>query len=1039
MKRLVSLLVAAFTLFSSVQMASAMTDTQILADPVQNEYIGRTVAAEVIASLNFNDVAPGFWAQEAIVRGGALGKVRTAGQNFYPTALVSHADAIVETLQMMGMEHIALQNAIAIQGESFTVSTPAGTQHFFLMDNSPFPRDVLGFLYTAYSIGLINEYVFASALGADQVAYAANEAARAILAENPNADVDWVPETGFAPFNFPWSDNTSRQQIADWVVRGMRYVNSDAFPIGDPILHLNRFLDASQVDVNVRLSVEAALREGVMSGRGGNFFDPTGTITRAEVAQMMRNLDEIYYETHGITRHIGTVGAIVDGQFTTTHQGQLVRSFFIRRSDGRVDQLTYALTDGPGSSSLDAVVLRDGLVGGLISLTEGDQIEYLVHNEDGTVLYVHVLHSEPAVLSYVIGMLNRIDVDENTITLTDHTGKTFAYVMVDGLTGQDSDGAEFIYINHRRRLINQAPFGANVRLSMVNDIVESIEFLGQQAIVLEQRGIVVENNPYLGFLRFIDNNGNDVVRFYYEDHMRVTKRDFYHPSDEIGYIAQMFPHFRFNPLESAVAEIQPGDIIFIRFDPDDPNVITEISASTNYIVRHGRIVEFNFDPIYGDVVNMLLELGNGQTVWHTVPVNIFMFQEGRPISAMDVRVGDFARVLVNVAVLEPGHVMESVRELVLEGDMRHVVDILRGQLAGMHGLQNQLQLQNVQTLQGDRWVNHQNVGQFDIAGRDIEFFMDGNRISMEHAVRNLRRAQGQVYVAVENHFAGPRLRMVSFRSGGERMMSPEGVISAPGTGEFATTNSNGFIGTDAGTIVRRDGRLVSGRDIQRFDDVVVVLNGGIAAVVDIPSVGSLTDGMALRQIQRARIQSVDAGRSFRVHSLAVLDGVNWNFTPIEREYAIDFNTRFLREEGITSIDNFLGYTEDTAINRVFTVVTDGTRADWVVEAPYANHAIRGVIFDMTTENTSMGTVVTEVQMRDVTRYDRTTGRWIPISLTNATGTVTIPINSLVMLQEDIVSSNQLQIGNQVKVMTTALPDTLPIGFEINGYIIFVER
>ena len=270
-------------------------------------------------------------------------------------------------------------------------------------------------------------------------------------------------------------------------------------------------------------------------------------------------------------------------------------------------------------------------------------------------------------------------------------------------------------------------------------------------------------------------------------------------------------------------------------------------------------------------------------------------------------------------------------------------------------------------------------------------------------------------------------------------LPPDTVVGVDGLGGFYILSVEGRITTGPGTIVTRDGRRVSGRDIQIWDHVTVTLAGeNRAAIVMI----NQTPNFSGVQIVRARIQSVDAGRNFRVHSLALFDGLNWHFTPIDRLFTIDHNTMFMIDGRIMNLNQFLSFTPEAGIDgalnvfdRVFNVVIDGSRAAWVTDAPYATHAVRGTIYHIAGNTIYLNNF-------HVRRPDRPDlGTWVPVSIANPVGSVSVGQNSIIVDRDQVIGIQDLQVGQQVRVMTTSvsIPDTPTAGMSVNGYIVLVER
>ena len=264
-------------------------------------------------------------------------------------------------------------------------------------------------------------------------------------------------------------------------------------------------------------------------------------------------------------------------------------------------------------------------------------------------------------------------------------------------------------------------------------------------------------------------------------------------------------------------------------------------------------------------------------------------------------------------------------------------------------------------------------------------------------------------------------------------LNPELVVAVDGHGGFYVLAHEGLIRTDRGTIVRRDGRRVTGRDIRPWDYVIVTLSSADrAAVVEIVAAPAFT-GV---QIARGRIGRVEQGQSFQVQSMSLFDGQQWHFTPIERVFTIDTNTRFMVGGNPMDMNNFLSFMPEAgfdgainAFNQVFNVVIDGGRAAWVTDAPYATQSIRGIIYHIEGDT---------LYLRDTHVRNQLSGAWTLTSNVSATSNVSILNNSVIIDRNQVVGINHLQVGQQVRVMTTTLPQTAP-AMSVNGYIVMVER
>jgi len=956
----------ALALTMALPLATAFADDYILVDG-RREFTGRSNAPVLIRSANFGDLGA-LWPAEAVVRGVAFGAIHAEGANFNHEQNLTRQDALNAVMRAVGLSGAAVARG--------------------------------------------NELV----LGGFTTAQAMINSGYSTLAT----------EMDIIPAGWPLFGQATRQEVAFLLYSAVQAVASGHFSENVTMQTIYTFGDWQTIGSEYLVAVENLASANVMNGDGVN-FNPTAPITRGQMAQVLSNLDQILLSINGLERRLGTVAGIRDADQPGTAAGSWWRNISVRLGDGTVDVLQYQVNTGPSPQTLgaDAVVFAGGTVGGLGLLSVDDTIEYFVHPADGTVWYVNVLHA--AVEEVVTGTLFSLYQQNMEVTLMMGAGNRRIFPLIDGIVNTVG-GNHYLTIDGQRQNIATLPFGQNVRLYLRNNVVIRMSFVGMPVLVDELRGLVVENNPAFGYMVVVDESGRRVTMRYYEQEMMVQRISHFDQTMHTSYISQLFPSFAFNPLATTIGQIRPGDIVFIRGDEVEPNVISMISAISNYIMRYGRIASIVHHEGY---MSVLFEQENGQTTWLEVANDTFITREGRRISPMTIQVGDWVRLLVNEAVLAPGHMISSVIEMTIEGVARHITGIVRGNLSGINAVQNIMMVEHAQSLSQVGWTDFREVGQFSLANPSISYFYNNRRITQQEALRLFGFGSATVYIALENHFAGERVAMVSFRSQREERLPADTVVRADGAGNIWLASSTDPIATDSGTIVRRNGRLVTGADIMPGDHATVVLSGaGRAAVVDI---APAPDTSAL-QIFRVRVSRVWDGQSFRVTSMSQLIGTNWVFTPLEREFEIDTRTIFMGGEH--DINSFITYLDTSVFNQVFTIVADGARATHVITQPFANRAVRGTVINDVNQGDD------SLMLRDVLMQDPATGRWNPISMVNNTMTIRFGYDTVIGRNNAIVPQRYLQAGDRLLVMTeiffVGASDDDPTMGEAYGRIILVQ-
>ncbi len=979
MKKIFCLVLAVITYSSSAfgfdRNYDYLNDSTILAEQVQNIYTGSTENTDKIQNLKFNDIEGNSFA-ESIIRMGAFNVVKGEGSSYNPNDLVTNEEVIAFLVRMNGQENDALTAAETIRSENEALSNLWS----------------LGYLNVGVQMGLIEQRDFNQALSTDQ------------------ASLD--PETSFLRAN-----PVTREQLAVWIYDMITLNDPLAYPLEETVQSIFTFNDYGNIAVENIQKIEAVTSSGIMNGTTTTTFSPQGTVTRGQVAKILSNIDSYYYAQVGYEEKSGTVGAVKTEIRENAATKNADTDIYVRNSYGTVDILrNYFNNDlSPQTKSSNAPVYRDGTAYGLSALLPNDIIQYVVNNETNEIVYVQVVEQFVA-SNKVKNKLLSVDFNNNVLTVVDENEINHVYPIANSQIEQDG-----LYIDNKKFVVGEIPIGSTVELELLNNVVLNIKYVGEDVVIDEFRGVVLENNPQLGYMIVVDNYGERHNMKYYSNDTIVEKQQYYDIDDEIGYIDEVFPSFKYDPRDTVVSDIEVGDIVFIRPFADDATVIQSISATTNYTMKYGQIKQL---VTAENTTNVLVEFENGATSYYEVPNNAPITKDGKFLNRNDIIVGDYAKFLVNQAIISPGYVEESVKEVVVEGSANYVNSIIKGNVIGYDAIQNNLLIDNTRVLTAGNWSNYNGIESFKI-NKNIEIYNNGERTTIDYLNRYLR--EGTAYVAVKNSYSGDEIKKVSVYSGRDELLERDTVVTSSPTGEFTLLNGYREVTTDDGTIVVRHGRLIDNNNIQPYDYGSVSLNGGnhasVVEILDKPHDNG-------KMVARGRILSVDEGDNFSVKSMVVLEDTEWIYTPVEREFEIDQNTVFLINNTVLPYNEFIAYTTTTQIDNVYNVVSNGTYAEIVSDSDYAKYAIRGTVYE-SSDNT--------ISLNDVLYKDNDKNEWYTLSELNNTSVVNVAFNSIIMKNGQVMKATDLVKGEQVLVMTTELPEKKTAGMTVDGIIINVEK
>ncbi|MCT4688664.1 S-layer homology domain-containing protein [Vallitalea sp.] len=990
MKKIISYLLI-LTLMITALPVYAVTDPSVLKEPVQNVYLARSGAEAIIENLKFSDVSPSSWSIEPIIRFGALQIIKGYNENnakkYRPTTPISNEETLAVLLRILGMEEAAQK---------------AGNQ--LLQDNKELPDHVLtlwtkGYLQLAKNMGLITE----------------DDLDNALVEEQRELD----PSESFIR-----RGPVTREQLAVWLVKA---INSEQPDLISPLYKQKdvfNYSDWEKIDREFIPYVEAVIQKKIMVG-SNNRFNPKGIVTREQMAQTLKNLDDIAYNIMNITKENGTVAYIEDSNSMGASDSIATRRILITDETGKVNEINYEYKKKSSDQILtkDVPVLINGVVGGLLNLREGEYIEYLVNNDTKEMLYASSKGiNEPYELEGVLQPLNEIK--NGRITITSNRGINYTYQMKSSVYN-NGDGT--IRINDLNVKIPNAPISSKVKLYIDNNIVTKIEFAGDKVIFDTLSGIVKENNPTFNYITIMTWDGKEVTKNYQKKNVQVEKQHYYDTEDEIGYIDEMFPDFRFDPRDTTIDDIEAGDLVDLKISPDGKNVLS-ISAKTNYIVKYGSIKQIVNNGVNG--LRLWVRFDDLSSTIYDIDSNIPIKRAGQNIAKYQLQEGQVVKLLINQAVFEPGTITESVKEIQVDEYGNTVANIYKGKLGSLNNSQRTLTLLNSYELTKAGWRDYTKSKILDISSKNIEYYLDSKQISLDYALNYLKSPDIDVYVAMERYYDDEKVLKVTFGTGRENILASDNVTYSNGNNKFKILQSPKYINTHDGTIVVKNGKLLEDNNIVSPDYAQVILNGNQKAVIvnitKEPSNEATT-------IFRGRIKSINENEDMQVQSFALLKGMKWIYSPIPHMFTTDYETVITDANGIIPQTDFLDYSEKTKVDKVYTIIADGTKAKYIIENPYCQDGVKGEIYE--TESDA-------ISIKDTIVYNKTNNSWKDLSYSNSYAKVNLKTNTIIIKNNQVISPDMLEKGDIVRVITDEYLITKLAtkgARDVDGYIIFVEK
>lgn len=530
--------------------------------------------------------------------------------------------------------------------------------------------------------------------------------------------------------------------------------------------------------------------------------------------------------------------------------------------------------------------------------------------------------------------------------------------------------------------------------------------------VKEDKGIVVENNPALGYLKYQSVDGKIYTRNYDLINLRVEKLPFYEDEDMIGNIDKLFPMFTYNPKNASLEAVQTGDSIYVQLN--SKGEVVYINSFNEYFSRHGKVKRWD-----GDL--LILEDNKKREFVYEIDPLTPITKGGSPYSLGSLQEGEWVRVLVCEKLIGDGNATEEVLEIVADADIRKVDGIYKGNVLSVDKYKNVINVKNVSVLNKSGWDKRADVLPLSVKPEELSSFYMGMPTNLSYIERYLRNGLDTSYFATEVIMGKPQVVKMNTNTQRQMLLPETTVVYSTPTNIKLRSGEDLLIGQDA--ILVKNNKLIEPYNIKQGDKIRVVTAG-----TNTVAVAQIMDGKVNEQLEvfRGRIERVDEGNLFEVETFSTLVDGEWYYHPEPRTFTIDESTKVVNETGVVleGIEAFLGYGEESVLNEVFNIVAIGDHALSITEMPYAKESITGEVYLADSG---------ELKLKDVYYLDRKNGKWKEFSKQNKGISVEILPNTTIIKEGMLVSPKDLEKGDVVEIMI--VEDILNSEGSVQGFVI----
>ena len=942
-------------------------------------YRGINNAEEIIKNISFNDIAAmpnTYWAKEAIYEMGALEAIKGYGDRNFRPDSVLTKEEAIAVIYRMIGKEANAQKA-AEKLDQVRSRIQKKDQAVEMWSD--------GYLQLAADEGLITQADLQVALQRFQ------------------------PKAG-TKMRFVRADPAERQEVANWIAKAIKLE-----PIYGQQNVFNNFNDWLKSSPEKIPYIEAVLQNKIMNGNSNGYFDPTGPVKRNQMAQILKNAESIVLPVKKLEKKTGYVETIFQDKDEKLGGGIVRKVIAVRGDDGKL----YNIISEVSQNKLDSkkqefsagdnivndkemVVYKDGKLGTTEIIKPRDQLEYIV-NDAGEVKFIKAtagLDASKEVKARIIGF----DEANNTISTMDDSGNIVTYNL--------KNNAE-IFNDGVPIIVSQIPRDSQAKLYIRNNLVYRVDASTSKLGGLEDgiSGIVEDNNPKLKYISLYNQEGLKDAS-----------------SLRIFSIIPENVEVQKNHKNASINDIEPGDTVHIAIG-EDGNV-KQLSAVDNYEPAYGKV-------IVKQAKSLAVEYDNGTQQVLDVADDVAVIWDKKVVSYDKIEDGDYIRVL-----LQKTPAVTKIKQITKQNYAQDISNVYKAELSGIDVANTKITLKHPEKLYKGKWERDSQIGFLALRASDNLKMFNGNKQLDIDEVNKAYHGK-EVYVAVRRSYGNEEVaEFIAFVNPASKEILYDDTISSVTSGSNQITLNKMFnpVRFNEGTIVVKDGRLVTGRSLLIDDAVYIVANHDInSQAIEAGVITTIKKtNLNLVQVFRGKVGQINTNKDFSLETFSILNGLTWEYNAFVKTFSINYDTRIVGENGVISVRDFNPYAEETYIGKPIYVIANETEALLISTAPYGVFNVRGEVLSTeadTTDSaqqpaeTSTTTSSSKLKLVNASIYDKDKGDWVYKGLIEL-GVLT---NTVVVKNGDVVSIDKIERGDLVRVLKK---DTTATG---DAYLILVEK
>ena len=560
------------------------------------------------------------------------------------------------------------------------------------------------------------------------------------------------------------------------------------------------FNDWIEVDPSIRGIVQAVTNEGIMDYDNDGNFNPKNNVTRGQMASIIDKLSESMYEERNIKSQFGLVVSIAE----KNENNENIKEIYVRNSDDTITKI-IAKKNLSTNKQNEFATYKNGIFSSSKNISLGDEINYFI--KDDEVYFADVLNDNS-----ILKKIQEIQKNEENTNLLLATVKS--------IDDEKQNGVNTIINRKRIRIatINGNTYDLIVDTDLATGITNDVsvykngEASGTDLLEVDDKiALLVKDDNKVIYIKvgeFETELVSGTIREVNDGYIEV----FDYNDKVMKYPVSKYCEVEINYRPALISNLEYGQDVKLQINNGYITMIdSETFINPGYIPKYGKVRTGKVYRKYA--FGVYFELNNGDKEYYKMNEDTILIKEGRNISELALKEGD------NVKIYFDDIYTDEISKIEVDGQERLVKQIYKGVLQSVNQGNMTLNISKPEYLKNTEWIDLDSYNKTLSIDDDVRIYNSDQVVKLGDLIRNFKGET--IYIVVENSYGNENGIKISIKDGGEFVISDRIDTIDKTINKFELDN-NMNVNYNEGTIIVKDGRLISSDLLDKDDSVLVV-------------------------------------------------------------------------------------------------------------------------------------------------------------------------------------------------------------------------